>query len=44
MLPTHSASNLKYKIDPPDYVFPDGNKFTIKVERVKGGRVSGQSE
>lgn len=24
MLPTHSASNLKYKIDPPDYVFLDG--------------------
>ncbi len=24
MLPTHSASNLKYKIDPPDYVYLDG--------------------
>ncbi|HAM11426.1 MAG: peptidase M14 [Bacteroidetes bacterium GWE2_41_25] len=24
MLPTHSASNLKYRIDPPDYVFLDG--------------------
>lgn len=24
MLPTHSASNLKFKIDPPDYVYLDG--------------------
>jgi hypothetical protein len=24
MLPTHSASNLKFKIDPPDYAFLDG--------------------
>ncbi len=24
MIPTHSASNLKYKIDPPDYVYLDG--------------------
>jgi hypothetical protein len=24
MLPTHSADNLKYKIDPPDYVSMDG--------------------
>ena len=24
MLPTHSASNLKFKIDPPDYIFLDG--------------------
>ena len=24
LLPTHSASNLKFKIDPPDYVFLDG--------------------
>jgi hypothetical protein len=24
MLPTHSASNIKYKIDPPDYVFLEG--------------------
>lgn len=24
MLPTHSASNLKYRIDPPDYVYLDG--------------------
>jgi hypothetical protein len=24
MLPTHSASNLKYKIDPPDYIYLDG--------------------
>jgi Zinc carboxypeptidase len=24
MLPTHSATNLKYKIDPPDYVYLDG--------------------
>jgi hypothetical protein len=91
MLPTHSASNLKFKIDPPDYVFldggsviagmivkdkdmnlnveqkknpqkieirniagyehvdlkwivKDGNKFTVRVESVKGGRGSAQSE
>jgi hypothetical protein len=24
MLPTHSASNLKFRIDPPDYVYLDG--------------------
>ena len=24
MLPTHSASNMKYKIDPPDYIYLDG--------------------
>lgn len=24
MIPTHSASNLKYKIDPPDYIYLDG--------------------
>jgi hypothetical protein len=24
LLPTHSASNLKFRIDPPDYVFLDG--------------------
>jgi hypothetical protein len=24
MIPTHSASNLKFKIDPPDYVYLDG--------------------
>ena len=24
MLPTHSASNMKYRIDPPDYVYLDG--------------------
>jgi len=91
MLPTHSASNLKYKIDPPDYVFLEGgniiagmivenadlnitreqkkdpgrikitnipgyqkvnlkwivkggNKYTIRVESVKGGRASAQTE
>jgi hypothetical protein len=91
MLPTHSASNLKFKIDPPDYVYldggsviagmivkdkdlnlneeqkknpqkleirniagyehidlkwivKDGSKFTIRVESVKGGRGSAQSE
>ena len=26
MLPTHSASNLKFKIDPPDYIYLDGGK------------------
>jgi hypothetical protein len=91
MLPTHSASNLKFKIDPPDYIYldggkviagmfvedkdlninseqkknpqrlevanipsygridvkwivKDGSKFTVRVESVKGGRASGQSE
>ncbi len=91
MLPTHSASNLKFKIDAPDYVYLDGgtvvagmivenadlnrnreqkknpqrmeinnipgndriylkwivrggNKFTIRVESVKGGRAAAQSE
>ena len=91
MIPTHSASNLKFKIDPPDYIYLDGgtviagmivrdkdmnisteqkknpermevqnisgygrvnlkwivktgNKFTVRVESVKGGRASGQSE
>jgi hypothetical protein len=91
MLPTHSASNMKFKIDPPDYVYLEGgdpiagmivinkdmnineeqkknpqrmeiknipgyehidlkwivksgNKFTIKVESVKGGRVSAKVE
>ena len=24
MIPTHTASNLKFKIDPPDYVYLDG--------------------
>jgi hypothetical protein len=91
MLPTHSASNLKFKIDPPDYVILEGgtviagmivedkdrninreqkkdphrleiqnipgyqrvnmkwivkggSKFTVKVESVKGGRATAQSE
>jgi hypothetical protein len=91
MLPTHSASNLKFKIDPPDYVFleggkviagmivqdkdlninseqkknpqrleisniagydhvdlkwivEDGNKFTVRIESVKGGRAFSQAE
>ena len=91
MLPTHSASNLKYKIDPPVYVYIDGgsviagmivenpdlnltreqkknpqrmevenipgytyvnlrwivkggSKYTIRVESVKGGRATVQSE
>ena len=26
MIPTHSGTNLKYKIDPPDYVYLDGGK------------------
>ncbi len=26
MIPTHSASNLKFKIDPPDYIYIDGGK------------------
>ncbi|MFO7853348.1 MAG: M14 family metallopeptidase [Bacteroidota bacterium] len=88
MMPTHSGQNLKYKIDPPDYVYLDGgevisgmivldkdrdickeqvrkpqrievenipgkssvtvrwivkggNKFTVRVESVKGGHASG---
>jgi len=91
MMPTHSGTNLKYKIDPPDYVFleggdviagmivtdkdrnlsqeqkknprrlevsnidgysrvdlkwivKDGNKFTVRIESVKGGHASAQSE
>ena len=91
MIPTHSASNLKFSIDPPDYIYldggsvvagmivenkdmninveqkknpgrlevknipgytrinlkwivKDGNKFTIRVESVKGGTASGQTE
>lgn len=26
IIPTHSGTNLKYKIDPPDYVYLDGGK------------------
>jgi hypothetical protein len=91
MIPTHSGTNLKYKIDPPDYVILDGgkviagmivldkdrnlnqeqkknpqklevsniegyqhvdlmwivkggNKFTVRVESVKGGHASANSE
>jgi hypothetical protein len=91
LMPTHSGTNLKYKIDPPDYVYldggkviagmividkdrslskeqkkdpqkleilniegyshvdlkwivKDGSKFTVRVESVKGGRTSAQSE
>ena len=91
MMPTHSCTKLKYKIDPPDYISIDGGtviagmvvldadynrnleqkknpqrleinniagyqhvdlkwivkggtKFTVKVESLKGGRASGQSE
>jgi hypothetical protein len=91
LMPTHSGTNLKYKIDPPDYVYldggkviagmivldkdrnlsqeqkkdpqkleisniegyshvdlkwivKDGSKYTVRVESVKGGRTSAQSE
>ena len=91
MLPTHSAGNMKFKIDPPDYVYldggsviagmivknkdlnineeqkknprrieiqniagyehidlkwivKDGNKFTVRVESIKGGRASASVE
>lgn len=91
MIPTHSGTNLKYKIDPPDYIYldggkviagmlvvdkdrnlnqeqkknpqrmevsniegyqhvdlkwivKDGSKFTVRIESVKGGRASAQSE
>ncbi|HOX75432.1 MAG TPA: M14 family metallopeptidase [Bacteroidales bacterium] len=91
MLPTHSATNVKYKIDPPDYVILEGGtviagmivenadlnvtteqkknpqkieltnisgyqktdlkwivkggtKYTVRVESVKGGRASAQTE
>ncbi len=91
MIPTHSASNLRYKIDPPDYAYLDGgtviagmivenkdlnrtieqkknpqkieianisgyqkvnlkwivkggSKYTVRIESVKGGRASGQTE
>jgi hypothetical protein len=90
-MPTHSGTNLRYKINPPDYVYldggrviagmivtdkdnnqareqkmnpgkleiqniegyshvdlkwivKDGTKFTVRVESVKGGRASAQSE
>ncbi|MGE5406195.1 MAG: hypothetical protein ACM3NR_00675, partial [Methanosarcina sp.] len=26
LLPTHSSSNLKFRIDPPDYIFLEGGK------------------
>lgn len=88
MMPTHSGQNIRYKIDPPDYIYLDGgdvvagmivldednniceeqvrnpgrievenipgnsevtvrwivkggNKFTVRVESVKGGYTSG---
>jgi hypothetical protein len=91
MLPTHSGTNIRYRIDPPDYCYLDGgtvvagmivqdidrninieqkrnpqrleidniegyqrinlkwivkggNRFTVRVESVKGGRASAQSE
>ncbi len=91
MLPTHSGTNLRYKIDPPDYCYLEGgtviagmivldadrninaeqkrnparieieniagyqsiklkwivkggNKFTVRVESVKGGYASARSE
>ncbi len=91
LMPTHSGTNLRYKIDPPNYCFIEGgtvvagmivldadrniareqkdnprrleieniagyqsikvkwlvrggNKFTVRVESVKGGRASAQSE
>jgi len=91
LMPTHSGTNLKYKIDPPDYVYltggkviagmivldkdrnlnqeqkenperlkvtniegyshvdvrwivKDGNRYTVTVESVKGGRASAQSD
>jgi hypothetical protein len=91
ILSTHTGTNIKYKIDPPDYVFLEGgtviagmivdnalqnrtryqknnpekmeipnipgksrvdlkwivkggSKYTIRVESIKGGRTSGQSE
>ncbi|MEA1887727.1 MAG: M14 family metallopeptidase [Bacteroidota bacterium] len=91
LMPTHSGQNLKYKIDPPDYVYLDGgevitgmivldedrdicneqvrnpqrlevenipgnssvtvrwivkggNKYTVRVESVKGGRTEKSTE
>lgn len=91
LMPTHSGTNLRYKIDPPDYIYLDGGKviagmivtdadrnitreqkknpqrmeianiegyqhvdvrwivrggtrFTVRVESVKGGHTSAQSE
>ena len=91
LIPTHSANNQKFKIDPPDYIYLDGgiviagmivmdkdnninmeqkknpgrlevknmpgyshinvrwivkggDKFTVRVESVKGGRTSAKSE
>ncbi len=91
LIPTHSGTNLRYKIDPPDYVYLEGgnviagmvvddparnrtteqaknpqrielenipgqskvylrwivkggNKYTVRVESVKGGRATGTSQ
>ncbi len=91
MMPTHSGTNIKFRIDPPDYIYLDGgkviagmivtdidrnlaveqeknprrievsniegygrvhvrwivkggNKYTVRVESVKGGHVTGQTE
>lgn len=91
LMPTHSGTNLRYRIDPPDYVYLDGGKviagmivldrdrnlnqeqkknpqcmeisniegyqhvnlkwivkdgsrFTVRVESVKGGRASAESQ
>jgi hypothetical protein len=91
MMPTHSAQNLRYRIDPPNYIYLDGgkvvtgltvtgqnldvfneqkknpermeipnirgnskvtikwivssgNKFTVRVESVKGGRASASTK
>lgn len=91
LMPTHSGTNQRYKIDPPDYIYldggkviagmvvidpdrnigreqkknpqrmeidniegyqhvdirwivKDGSKFTVRVESIKGGRTSAQSE
>lgn len=46
MLPTHSASNIKYRIDPPDYVFLDGGTVLsgMIVEDVLQNRTTEQKK
>jgi hypothetical protein len=46
MLPTHSATNMKYRIDPPDYVYLDGGTVLsgMIVDDVLQNRTSEQKK
>jgi len=46
MIPTHSASNIKYKIDPPDYVYLEGGTVIagMIVENADLNRTSEQKK